>query len=127
MYADSPLNRKLGRVGMAYTTYANYIQRKKEGEDINIEDFRGTGEDILNKNKSILQNKLKELDIFNHTSISLQDNHKAFIDREKDKYNVIVVDKDKNVIDKFIYNSKENLLNNFSAYLYEADLNIRHT
>lgn len=124
IYSDSPLNRKLGRVGMTYTAYAEYTQRKKEGEDVKINDFRGTN-DNLNKNKIILKDRIKVLDNFNSTTISLSEDHKAFIDKEKGKYNVIVVDKDKNVVDSFTYTSKENLLNNFNAYLYEADLNIR--
>ena len=126
IYSDSPLNRKLGRVGMTYTAYAEYTQRKKEGEDVKINDFRGTN-DNLNKNKIILKDRIKVLDNFNSTTISLSEDHKAFIYKEKGKYNVIVVDKDKNVVDSFTYTSKENLLNNFNAYLYEADLNIRYT
>jgi hypothetical protein len=127
IYADSPLNRKLGRVGMTYTAYAEYTQRKKEGEDVNIQDFKKSGENILNKNKAILKDKLKVLDSFNSTTISLSNDHKAFIDKNKSEYNVLVTDKNSNVVNKFTYTSKEQLLNNFNSYLYEADLNISYS
>ena len=127
IYADSPLNRKLGRVGMTYTAYAEYTQRKKEGEDVDIQDFRKSSENILNRNKAILKDKLKPLDDFNSTTISLSDDHKAFIEKEKGKYNVLVIDKNKDIVDKFNFTSKEQLLNDFNAYLYEADLNVSYS
>lgn len=124
IYSDSPMNRKLGRVGMSYSAYQNFLSRKNEGEDVNINDFRQAGENIINRNKAIIKEKVKVLDDFNSTTLSLTDEHKAFIEKEgKSKYNVLIIDKDKNSVDNFTYSSKQQLIDDLTVYLYEANLN----
>ena len=55
IYADTPANKKLGRVGMTYTAYNDYIQRKKEGEDVDLENHKKN--DSLEKNKGNYSSK----------------------------------------------------------------------
>lgn len=48
IYSDSPLNRKLGRVGMTYTAYAEKTKASKEKEAKKEENFEGKS--VLLKN-----------------------------------------------------------------------------
>jgi len=76
IYADTPANRKLGRVGM---TYAAYAEKVKEGKENKIEDNKDNYEEeylkIIDKKKGI----------FNKDRLEEYKESKKYLDSVKDK------------------------------------------
>ena len=124
VYCDSPINRKLGRVGMSYTSYNDYIQRKNDGEDIDIEDYKKN--DSLEVNKHILIAKLKNIETFYSSNIPLTNGDKISVEYSKTKgYKATILNKNYDVVDELSSTKKDNFIKNLNNYLYESDLNIK--
>ena len=56
IYADTPANRKLGRVGMSYISWGEYIKAKEKDPNINIKQFQGEN-NLKAKNLNSIKNE----------------------------------------------------------------------
>lgn len=117
VYSDNPTNRKLGRVGMSYTAYNEYLQRVKEGEDVKIEDFKIN--DSLETNKALIKASLKSS--FNGFTLNFEGGNKAIVDKDKNGYKALIIDKNYNILDEVSAPDKDKFSTLLNIYLHEND------